>query len=193
MYKCEQFFDVDETPEDSRVKLASCKLKGKALQWHQSFMKHRLSREWPRWGEYVTCLYARFGSELFDDPMGDFKELRQVHSVQDYVDIFDELLTRVELSEDYVVSCFVRGLKPEMGLPVKMLGPRTLAKAIYLARIQEQTLIVQKQVFKNSAILANPRSTPRFAQSNSSFNPSSSQSNKPSQSYPKTQQTFSAP
>lgn len=30
LYKCEQFFDVDETPESSKVKLASCKLEGKA-------------------------------------------------------------------------------------------------------------------------------------------------------------------
>lgn len=100
-------------------------MEGKALQWHQAYMKQKLSREWPRWSEYVRCLYARFGSELFDDPMGDLKDLRQVTSVQDYVDLFDELLTRVELSEDYVVSCFVRGLKPEICLTVKMLGPRT--------------------------------------------------------------------
>ncbi|XP_016440243.1 uncharacterized protein LOC107766046 [Nicotiana tabacum] len=117
----------DGTHEDSKVKLASCKLERKALQWHQSYLKHRVARDWPRWSEYVACLYARFGSELFDDPMGDFKDLKQVSSVQDYVGLFDELLTRVELSEEYVVSCFVRGLKPEIGLPVKMLAPRNLA------------------------------------------------------------------
>lgn len=103
-------------------------------------MKHKSSRECPRWIEYVGCLYARFGSELFDYPMGDLKDLRQASSVQNYVDLFDELLTRVEVSED-VVSCFVRGLKPVIGLTIKMLGPRTLAKAIELARIQEQTIV----------------------------------------------------
>ncbi|XP_075076397.1 uncharacterized protein LOC142163045 [Nicotiana tabacum] len=135
LYQCEQFFDVDGTPESSKVKLASCKVESRALQWHQYFMKHHVTREWPRWRKYVRCLYAIFGSELFDDPMGDLKDLRQVSSVQDYVDLFDELLTRVKLSEDYVVSCFIRGLKPEIGLPIKMLSPRTLAKAISLARI----------------------------------------------------------
>lgn len=83
LYKCEQFFYVDDTPEGSKEKLASCRLEGKALQWHQSYMKHRLTRDWPRWSEYVGYLYARFGSELLDDPMGDFKDLRQVNSVQD--------------------------------------------------------------------------------------------------------------
>lgn len=90
----------------------------------------------------MRCLYATFGSELFDDPMGDLNDLKQVNSVQDYVDLFDELLTRVELNEEYVVSCFLRGLKPEIWLPVKMFAPRSLHKAISLAKIQEQTLTI---------------------------------------------------
>lgn len=61
-------------------------------------------------------VHSRFGTELFDDPMGHSKDLRQVSSVQDYVDTFDELLTRVELADDCVVSCFIRGLKLEIGL-----------------------------------------------------------------------------
>ena len=76
--------------------------------------------------------------------------------------ISDELLTRVELSEDQVVSCFVRGLKPEVGLPVKMLAPRSLAKAVNLARIQEQAIFVQQQVSSGSSVLSNPKTTPRF-------------------------------
>lgn len=122
---------------------------GKALQWHQTFMKNGLSREWPSWGEYVRCLYSRFSTELFDDPMEDFKDLRQVSSVQDYVDTFDELLTRVELAYEYVVSCFISGLKPEIGLPVKMFAPRSLQRAISLARIQEQTISLNQHSAKN--------------------------------------------
>lgn len=49
LYQCEHFFEVDETPEASKIKLASCRLGGKTLQWHQVFMKTRLSREWPSW------------------------------------------------------------------------------------------------------------------------------------------------
>ncbi|KAF3660763.1 Subtilisin-like protease SBT3.3 [Capsicum annuum] len=88
-------------------------------------------------------------TKLFDDPMEDFKDLKQTGTVQEYIDLFDELLTRVELSKDYVVSCFIRGLKPKIGLPVKILGPRTLAKAMSLAKIQEQTLMVQRQAFSS--------------------------------------------
>lgn len=89
--------------------------------------------------------------------------------MQDYVDLFDELLIRVELSEEYVVSCFVRGLKQEIGLIVKMLALRTLAKAISLAKIQEQTLVVQKQVFMTTSFPFSTKSALRFSSVNPIF------------------------
>ncbi|KAG8371328.1 hypothetical protein BUALT_Bualt13G0076300 [Buddleja alternifolia] len=49
LYKCEQFFEVDETPPLAKVKLPSVHLQGKALQWHQIYMKGRLTREMPNW------------------------------------------------------------------------------------------------------------------------------------------------
>lgn len=54
------------------------------------------------------------------------------------------MLTRVELSEEYVVSFFISGFKPEIGLTVKIFGPRTLERVINLAKIQEQTLGLNK-------------------------------------------------
>lgn len=47
-----------------------------------------------------------------------------------------------------------------------MLGPRTLAKAIGLTKIQEQTLIVQKQVFIQNPVLPTPKTGPKYPYSN---------------------------
>jgi len=52
IYKCEQFFEVDSIAEDMRVKVASIHLSGKALLWHQSFIKSRIVGGWPPWAEY---------------------------------------------------------------------------------------------------------------------------------------------
>ena len=41
LFRCERFFQVDNTPADSQVKLAAIHMEGKALQWHQSFIKGR--------------------------------------------------------------------------------------------------------------------------------------------------------
>ncbi|WMV55134.1 hypothetical protein MTR67_048519, partial [Solanum verrucosum] len=41
-------------------------------------MKNGLTREWPSWGRICEMLvHSRFGTELFDDPMGHSKDLRQ--------------------------------------------------------------------------------------------------------------------
>ena len=35
LYKCDQFFEIDETPSEAKVRIAAMHLEGKALQWHQ--------------------------------------------------------------------------------------------------------------------------------------------------------------
>ena len=90
-----------------KVKIAAMNLEGKALQWHQIFMKSRLTRETLSWDEYVKELSSRFGDSLYDDPMGEPKSFRQTGSIQEYHDLFEELLNRVDLPEDYATSCFI--------------------------------------------------------------------------------------
>lgn len=137
MYRYEQFFEIDGTAEDAKVKLAAIHLEGRALQWHQIFMKSRLTRAIPSWEEYISALSARYGSDLFDDPMAELKGLRQIGSVLEYQDKFDALLNRVELLEEYAMSCFISGLKDEIQIPIKMFQPRTLQRALSLAKLQE--------------------------------------------------------
>ncbi|KAG8369325.1 hypothetical protein BUALT_Bualt15G0139500 [Buddleja alternifolia] len=122
VYRCEQFFEVDETPSDAKVKLAAVHLEGKALQWHQIFMKSRLTRELPSWREYVKALSDRFGVLLYDDPMAELANLKQTGSIQDYLDKFDELMNCVDLSENYAISCFLGGVKSEIATPGQVLS-----------------------------------------------------------------------
>ncbi|KAG8375887.1 hypothetical protein BUALT_Bualt09G0005900 [Buddleja alternifolia] len=139
VYRCEQFFEVDETPSDAKVRLAAVDLEGKALQWHQIFMKARLTREIPNWEEYVKALSDRFGVLLYDDPMAELMNLKQTGNIQEYLDKFDELMNCVDLSENYAISCFLGGVKGEIAIPVRMFKPKTLQEAISLAKLQEQT------------------------------------------------------
>ncbi|KAG8383998.1 hypothetical protein BUALT_Bualt04G0072100 [Buddleja alternifolia] len=72
LFRAEQFFEVDETPMETRVRLAIVYLEGKALQWHQNFMRTRIDKRMPNWGKYVTALQDRFGSFLFEVPMANW-------------------------------------------------------------------------------------------------------------------------
>lgn len=91
IYRADQFVEVDETVSHDKVKIAAVHFDGKALQWHQTFMKNRLTREIPSWEEYVRALFERFGSQLYDDPMSELVSLRQTSTVCQYIDQFDEL------------------------------------------------------------------------------------------------------
>ncbi|KAG8365939.1 hypothetical protein BUALT_Bualt17G0024100 [Buddleja alternifolia] len=151
LFRAEQFFEVDETPVDTRVRLAAVYLEGKALQWHQVFMRSRVTREFPTWLEYVMALQDRFGSLLFEDPMSELMNLRQTGSVRDYLDKFDELLNNVDLNEPYAISCFLAGLKNEIEVQVRMFKPKSLQEAVSLAKLQEQAIfLAQKRQQSNT-------------------------------------------
>ncbi|KAG8378560.1 hypothetical protein BUALT_Bualt08G0149600 [Buddleja alternifolia] len=140
IFRCEQFFEVDETPFDSKVRLVAVHLEGKALQWHQVYMKSRLTRDVPLWKEYVRALHNRFGTLLYEDPMAELMNLKQTGTIREYLDRFDELLNNVELSENYAVSCYLAGLKNEIAIQVRMFKPKTLQEAVGLSKLQEQAI-----------------------------------------------------
>lgn len=85
-------------------------------------MKNR-KNEVPSWEQYEKDVTDRFG-DLFDDPMADLKTLKQTGSVQEYHDLFDTLASRLSLSEEYLLSCYLGGLDDEIQLAVKMFGPK---------------------------------------------------------------------
>nr|GEU32406.1 hypothetical protein [Tanacetum cinerariifolium] len=41
IYRCEQFFAIDETPDNMKLRYAVIHLEGDAIQWHRAFMKTR--------------------------------------------------------------------------------------------------------------------------------------------------------
>ncbi|KAL0446780.1 UNVERIFIED_CONTAM: hypothetical protein Slati_1805900 [Sesamum latifolium] len=112
----------------------------RALHWHQVYMKSRLTTEIPNWDEYVRALYNRFDTQLYDDPMAELMNLKQVGTVQNYLDKFDELLNHVYLSEAYAVSCLLAGLRSDIAVQVRMFRPKNLHEAICLAKLQEQAI-----------------------------------------------------
>jgi len=93
VYRCEQFFEVVHIAEHMQVKVAAIHLSGKALLWHQFFMKSKAVSEWPLWAEYKIAISMRFGAKSFDDPLAELMKLRQNGSVEQYQEHFDSLLT----------------------------------------------------------------------------------------------------
>jgi len=55
-YKCEQFFELDAITENKKVKIAAIHLSGRALVWHQSFMK-QFTEEFGLLGKIIKMLW----------------------------------------------------------------------------------------------------------------------------------------
>ncbi|GKF93223.1 gypsy/ty3 retroelement polyprotein [Tanacetum coccineum] len=110
LFKCEQFFKVDGVAEDQKVNLISIHLHDIALMWHRQFV--RLMGDNVPWGAYRQAILQRFGL-AYDDPLAEIKKVKHVKTVQEYIDEYDKLLCRVELSEEQSISFFLAGLQNE--------------------------------------------------------------------------------
>ncbi|XP_022032945.1 uncharacterized protein LOC110934059 [Helianthus annuus] len=147
--KCEHFFDVDDTPENYKVRYAVIHLEGRTIKWHNNFAKTRPIAS-VSWAEYARTITDRFSKQLFRDAMGILSSTVQDGELETYCDEFDENLLRVTIAEEYAISLFIKGLKPELGGPVSMFDPKTMKEAYMLAKKQKLANDKMKSQFKPS-------------------------------------------
>nr|GEU48888.1 hypothetical protein [Tanacetum cinerariifolium] len=142
VFRCEQFFMLEQTPELDKVNLVFIHLYDKALLWHSQFIRPHGTIV--TWEVYKETILARFGN-VYEDPMSELKNLKYETTAREYEDAFDSLLSRVEISEDHVISFFMGGLPTEIEMRVRMFKPKTLAGAYCLTNLQEATLNAVKK------------------------------------------------
>ncbi|KAF8411843.1 hypothetical protein HHK36_004402 [Tetracentron sinense] len=136
LYRAHQFFNFHQTPLQQRLPIASFHMEGKALAWYQ-WMEG--SGALTSWDAFAQALEIQYGPTMYDDPVESLTKLRQVTSVEDYQTQFEFLANRTDgLTEPFMISCFMSGLKDDIRLTVKMFKPTTLSVAFGLARIQEE-------------------------------------------------------
>ncbi|KAF2611001.1 hypothetical protein F2Q70_00010540 [Brassica cretica] len=112
---CEQFFDIDATAPELKVRLASMHLTGKATQWHHNYMSTRYGI-FPSWTEYVVAISSRF-SEFYDDPLAELVELKQgSDSVVEFLDKFETARMRLILPEAHALSISLANLNRHLSL-----------------------------------------------------------------------------
>ncbi|OIS96378.1 putative receptor-like protein kinase [Nicotiana attenuata] len=105
LYRIEQYFAMDNTPLNERVRLVVMNLDDEALASHQAFLKCRGIPGLPEWEEYLAVLVETFG-DVFADPMLELKQLKQTGSVllPKQMFIIDLEYPEGEIEEDPVKS-----------------------------------------------------------------------------------------
>ncbi|KAH0699969.1 hypothetical protein KY290_014779 [Solanum tuberosum] len=111
-------------PAEEKVGVTALQLESEVIQWHLSFM--------------------RFGTD-FNDPIEEIKNVKQMGNVKEYQVEFERNLTRVNLSQENAISCFIGGLKHELNIDVNVTNPTTLAQVYKSAKLQEAYIAAVRQ------------------------------------------------
>ncbi|XP_013594359.1 PREDICTED: uncharacterized protein LOC106302390 [Brassica oleracea var. oleracea] len=139
IYRCEQFFSIDSTPPELKVRLASLHMTGKELPWHHSYLANRYNI-FPLWPEYVAAASYRF-SELYDDPLSELVSLKQVNeSVDEYLEKFDSAMTRITLAPAHALSIFLTNIHQHLAFHVRQFKVNSIPEAAKIAKLHELSL-----------------------------------------------------
>lgn len=140
IFKCEQFFPLDGTPDDLKVRLATIHMTEKALQWHHNYIAERFG-VYPPWTEYVVAISHRFGG-IYNDPLSELVSLKQAgDSVEVFLDKFECALTRLSLPHAHSLSIFLTNLNPHLSLHTRQFSVTTVAAAASIARMHETYML----------------------------------------------------
>ena len=145
-----QFFDYQETSEDQRVVLASYHLEGEANQWWQWLRRaYQEDGQTVTWNTFVEEMWARFGPMECEDFDEALSRVQQTGTLRDYQKEFERLGNKVHgWTQRALVGTFMGGLKPEISEEIRLFRPKTLKKAISLARMKDEQIARQRKLIR---------------------------------------------
>lgn len=133
----EEFFAIDNTPVEIRVRLASIHFDQMAAAWHQSIVQSKEDAYVIEdWEQYKVLLKERF-EEFLDDPIAELKKLQETEGISHYHAKFELIRNRVKLSEKYLVSAYLAGLNTDTQMHVRMFQPKSVRECLMLGRLYE--------------------------------------------------------
>lgn len=82
----------------------------------------------------MNRLKERF-EEILDDPMEELKELRETEGIGDYHKKFELIRTRLKMSEEYLLSAYLAGLRMDTQMHVRMFNPQSTRQCLVLGSL----------------------------------------------------------
>ncbi|KAK2455764.1 hypothetical protein QL285_003186 [Trifolium repens] len=136
--RAETYFEVQETSEEVKVRLAKLSMEGTTIHWFNLLRDTENNLTWTR---LKQALIERYGGRQSDNPFEELKDLQQIGDVEEYITEFEYISSQVaRLPEDQYLGYFLGGLKLEIRLKVRTLNPRSRIQAMKMARDVETEL-----------------------------------------------------
>ncbi|XP_060969861.1 uncharacterized protein LOC133037067 [Cannabis sativa] len=135
IYKINKFFDLHKIDEPMRLAMAAFHLDGAPSTWFQWMEKGGAITNWT---SFLKALQQRFGTSIYDDPLGRISKLTQSGKVAEYRAEFEALMPRITgVSEAMFMNFFVWGLKLEIRRELLLSAPLNLSDAMAKAQLFE--------------------------------------------------------
>lgn len=136
--RAEIYFDVQNTPDDMRVKLSRLSMEGSTIHWFNLLLETEDDLSWEK---LKKALIARYGGRRLENPFEELSTLRQTRSVEEFVEAFELLSSQVgRLPEEQYLGYFMSGLKPQIRRRVRTLNPTTRMQMMRMAKDVEDEL-----------------------------------------------------
>ena len=144
LFKSKQYFNYHQVPEQQWLTIAALNMEGEAIEWFQWYNEPGVT-----WEQFVLAMDARFRPSKREDFGGKLSKLRQNSTVLEYQREFQRLSNRVKgLSESYLFSLYLSGLRDDIRIEVQKLEPTNLPNVFSLARLQEEEANLRQRMFR---------------------------------------------
>ncbi|PNY13662.1 retrotransposon-related protein [Trifolium pratense] len=136
--RAEIYFDVQNTVDEMRVKLARLSMEGSTIHWFNLLMETEDDLSWEK---LKRALIARYGGRRLENPFEELSTLKQRGTVEEFVESFELLSSQVgRLPEEQYLGYFMSGLKPQIRRRVRTLNPRNRMEMMRIAKDVEGEL-----------------------------------------------------
>ncbi|XP_030479163.2 uncharacterized protein LOC115696402 [Cannabis sativa] len=135
VYKMNKFFELHNVSSEMRLATVAFHLEGAPSTWYQWMEK---GGGFPDWETFLRALRSRFGTSIYEDPLGKIAKLVQTGIVANFREEFEQLMTKISgVPEQYFLNYFVWGLKTEIRRELLLAKPTDLADAMTKAQLYE--------------------------------------------------------
>uniref|UniRef100_A0A251UQ20 Putative retrotransposon gag domain-containing protein n=1 Tax=Helianthus annuus TaxID=4232 RepID=A0A251UQ20_HELAN len=136
--KANLYFDINQTPDTLRLRLAQLSMSGVAQHW---FTVLKQVHDSLTWSDFQSELLQRFSGLEIHNPYEQLATIQQSDSIHDYIEDFEYLLSLIpRLPESQTLGYFVAGLKEDVKQRVRLHRPTSCIDAMSLARDVELML-----------------------------------------------------
>ncbi|XP_062088840.1 uncharacterized protein LOC133795407 [Humulus lupulus] len=135
IYKINKFFDLHRVDHAMRLAVVAFHLDGAPSTWFQWM---EMGGSITDWDSFIKALQQRFGTSIYDDPLGRISKLTQTGRVSQYRAEFESLMPRITcVADSMFLNFFIWGLKLDIQRELLLYKPLDLADTMAKAQLFE--------------------------------------------------------